>query len=129
MKMTNEEMGVNIEVLAALKETGKLGYAVARNLRKMKEEAKEYLDLRRELLSKYGKPTDDGKIFVFGENFKHYQEELGDIPKIEHEVEVFTVSEDEFIAGGINSQQMAVLMDWMVKEPDATEKAKKNDKK
>lgn len=39
MQMTNDLMAANIEILAEANETGKLGYAIARNLRKLRDAA------------------------------------------------------------------------------------------
>ena len=117
MTMTNAEMASNIEILAQLKETGKLGYAVARNLRKLRDAAKEYLDLRDNLFQEYGHSVGGNRYMVEKDKLPEFLEALNadGIPDIEHDFEAFQVDEDTFIGGGLNSQQMSALM-WMVKE-------------
>lgn len=115
MKFTNEQMFQNIIVMHGLHETGRLGYAIARNLRKMTDAAKEYLDIRENLLSKYGTDQGDGSYFVPPENTEAFKNDIQDYATIEHDVDVFHVTENEFISGNMDSDQMYVL-DWMVGE-------------
>lgn len=126
MKMTNEEMRQSIEALATAQETGKLGYAIARNLRKLRDEAKEYLDVYEKLLEEYGKPTNvAGRFTISPEARKKMDAELDEYKDIECDVDVFTVDEDTFIGGGLKSNQMTVLL-WMIApKKDAKKEAKK----
>lgn len=116
-KMTNAQMGQTLELLSKLHETGKLGYAIARNTRKITDAAKEYLEMQSQLFQKYGTVGEDGKTATIKgqDNIKAFTEEMGDIPQIEHEVEIFKVSEDVFTSGGLTSNQMMGLL-WMVEE-------------
>ncbi len=50
MKMTNATMWESIQTLMGTQETGKLGYACARNLRKLMSECKEYMEVRDRLM-------------------------------------------------------------------------------
>ncbi|MCD8208538.1 MAG: hypothetical protein LUD72_11415 [Bacteroidales bacterium] len=112
--MTNAEMVQAIDVMVGLSETGKLGYAIARNLRLLKTEATEYIQLRSELFQKYG--IQNGSQWrIPPENIEEYIKELGDIPSIDHEVNVFKVSEEDFVSGSLTAAQMESLL-WMVKE-------------
>lgn len=117
MTMTNAEMASNIEILSQLKEKGKLGYAVARNIRKLRDAAKEYLELREKLFQEYGHSVGGNRYVVDKEKLPEFLEALkaDGIPDIEHDFEAFQVDEDTFCGGGLNSQQMDKLM-WMVKE-------------
>lgn len=114
MRMSNAKMEQYIDVMSGLTETGKLGYAIARNTRKLKEAAKDYLKIKGDLLQKYGVMSNDGKRFVVsGDNFPKFISELGDIPDIEHDVDIFQVPEELFFGGTLTSQQMENLL-WMV---------------
>ena len=114
MKMTNDKIFASVQVLSQLDEKGKLGYAIARNLRKLNDAGKEYFEKRDELIQKYGKPINGGNNFSFSEkNAKAFNKELEEYAMIEHEVDVMTVSEDIFCGGGLNNQDMYAL-DWMV---------------
>ena len=50
MKMTNAQMWEGIQALSCVKETGKLGYACARNLRRLMDACKEYMEVRDRLM-------------------------------------------------------------------------------
>lgn len=117
MTMTNAEMASNIEILSQLKEKGKLGYAIARNIRKLRDAAKEYMDLRDKLFQEFGHSVGGSRFVVDKEKLPDFLEALNTdgIPDIEHDFEAFQVDEETFCGGGLNSQQMSALM-WMVKE-------------
>lgn len=114
MLMTNDKIFSGVQVLSSLDEKGKLGYAIARNLRKLNDAGKEYFEKRDELIQKYGKPSGNNGNYTFTEkNAKAFNKELEEYATIEHEVDVMTVSEDVFCSGTLNSQAMYAL-DWMV---------------
>ena len=114
MLMTNDKIFSSVQVLSGLEEKGKLGYAIARNLRKLNDAGKEYFEKRDELIQKYGKPNADHNSFSFTEkNAKAFNKELEEYAEIEHEVDVMTVSEDVFCSGDMSSQAMYAL-EWMV---------------
>ncbi|MCD8126184.1 MAG: hypothetical protein LUD82_01515 [Clostridiales bacterium] len=117
MKLSNNEMAQATETMSGLKEKGKLGYAIARNTRKLRDAAKEYLELRNTLFQKYGHSVGGNRFVVDKDKLPDFLEELNadGIPAIEHEVDVYQVDEDTFISGSLDSQQMAQLF-WMVKE-------------
>ena len=115
VEMTNEEMRKAIEVLSTAREKGKLGYAIARNTRKLKDAAKEYLDMREKLIREHGDKDEKGNITVSEKKWAKCQEEMEDIMGISHEADLFAVSSDDFMSGTLNSWQMERLL-WMVKE-------------
>lgn len=113
MKLTNEKMYESASVMSGLEETGLLGYAIAKNRRKLLEELKEYDAKRSEIVSKYGISRGDG-TFAIGDMAK-FREELEPYATLESDVDVMTVPVEVFTSGGLTSQQMFAL-DWMVKE-------------
>lgn len=113
--MTNAQMWESIQVLSCVKETGKLGYACARNLRKLVDACKEYLNIRDQLLMKYGSSEGGGKFTLEPENVQAFTEALSQYSAIEHDVDLFQVSEDTFCGGTLTTKEMYTL-DWMVKE-------------
>ena len=113
MKFTNDEMLRSIMMMRDLHETGKLGYAIARNMRKMTDASKEFMDIREQLLQKYGTDTGDGKYTISSDNAIAFSREISEYSEIEHDVDVFCVDEDTFTSGDLDSQQMYVL-EWMV---------------
>lgn len=109
--MTNEQMATAVEVLSTLGETGKLGYAIARNLRKLKDSATEYFEMRSKFFHEFGTK----KNGMYSVPIDVYTENMGDIGRIEHEVDIYQIDEETFFSGGLTSSQMEQLM-WMVKE-------------
>lgn len=115
--MTNNEMANYIELLSGCHETGKLGYAIARNLRRMKDAATEYLNLRADLFRKFGRPVDGdpGSVCIPKEHVEAFRNELREVADIAHDVDVFTVPPDVIWSGGLTSDQMSQML-WMVEE-------------
>ena len=114
MKMSNDKIFASVQILSTLEEKGKLGYAIARNLRKLQDAGKEYFEKRDELIQKYGKPNGDTGNFTFTKkNADAFNTELAEYAVIEHEVDIMTVNEDVFCSGSLTSQDMFNL-DWMV---------------
>ena len=99
MKMTNAQMFDSLQVLTQVEEQGVLGYAIARNRRKLADELQEYLAKRDELLQEYG--TDDGE---------------GRFTFTQEAAQAFSAA--DFCSGSLTSSQMFAL-EWMVKEDEA----------
>lgn len=114
MKLSNQIMFDSILILRSLHETGKLGYACARNLRKLTDESKEFFDAREGILKKYGTINEEGNYAISKDVINDYNKELSEYASIEHEVDVYQIDEETFCSGTIDSQQMYTL-DWMVK--------------
>ena len=116
VKMKNEQMYDRMLVLSGLKETGKLGYAIARNRRKIEAEVTEYSKLRSDALVKFGKPIEGtNKYRLEGEDLIKYNDEIAQYKDIACEVDVMLVSPDELYAGNLDSDQMYAL-EWMVED-------------
>ena len=114
MKMTNKQMAESLEVLSSVKESGKLGYAIAKNRRKIEHELVEYLKIQKSAIEKYADIVEGtGTYNIVGENYKKYMAELAQYDDIETEVDVMKVSLEEFLSGNLDSNQMYAL-DWMV---------------
>ena len=112
MKLTNGNMWESIQILTKVNETGKLGYACARNLRKLIDANKEYMEIRDKLLAKYGKPEGQGRYSFEPEQAQKFMEELQEYSNIEHDVDVFQVDEDIFYSGNLTTKEMYILA-WM----------------
>lgn len=115
IKMTNAEAMNGLTVLGQIKETGKLGFAIAKNVRKLQEELKEYLEKRDGLIRKYGHKTEDGQYMVENEQVADFLKELREYDTIEFSFNPQMVNEDVFCSGSLTSDQMYVL-DWMVQD-------------
>lgn len=120
MKLTNSVMWESIQVLSNTKETGKLGYACARNLRKLMGECREYMEIRDKLLAKYGTPDGTGRYTFEPEKAKEFSKEIIEYAAISHEVDVMQVDEETFCSGSLTTKEMFTL-EWMVKEDKTSE--------
>lgn len=100
--------------------TGKFGYAIARNIRKIKDSCAEYLQTRQSLIEQLGEEEKDehgnptGIIGVkYGtDSFREFQEKLGQISNIEHSVELYKVSYD-VLPDTFTAKEMLNL-EWML---------------
>ena len=115
MKITNLEAWNITQMMADINESGKLGFTIAKNMRKLADELKEYDAKRNELIEKYGAALGDGRFSFSKENAAKFQEEMEEYDGIEFEFSPMTVSEEVFCGGNLNSAQMYTLM-WMVEE-------------
>ena len=117
MKLTNRQMDEYCTALSDISEkvSGKLGYAIARNIRKLSEELIEYQTLKNEAIVKHGTTGDDGNssIEVGSEAFKNYVEDMKEYMAISHDVDIFTVSEEEVINSSLNAKEM-LAVDFMI---------------
>lgn len=115
MTFTNEQMFNCLVVLSGLNETGMLGYAIARNRRKLETESKEFAEKRDELLKEFGTEVNNGQFQLVGENLIKYAEALKPFSELTAEVDIMRVSQEVFCSGSLTSSQMYAL-DWMVED-------------
>ena len=113
MKVTNIEAWNCLQMMGGIKEPGKLGFAIAKNMRKLLDELVEYEAKRNEAIQKYGVPMGDGRFNFTPENAVKFGDEMSEYDSIEFEFEPMTISEDVFCSGSLTSDQMYALM-WMV---------------
>lgn len=107
---------------AHLNRTDIIGYAAARNTRILTAEAKEYLDRRQELISKYGSPQldDSGnptgltELRFDSENFAKFAEEIEEWSQIEHTPDIYKIPAEKCI--GILSGNEILEIDWMLED-------------
>lgn len=123
MKLTNKQMDDYFQRLNTISEKtkGRLGYAIARNLRKLSEELVEYQNLKDKAITKYG-IVEDGvsRIQVGSVEYEKFLEDMKEFMDIQHDVQIFFVSEDEVINSDLNGKEMLAI-DFMVKKEDADE--------
>lgn len=117
IKLTNDTIYNSIQVLMKVSETGKLGYACARNLRKLRDAGKEFIEKRDELIIQYGEQNEDGSFNIPSKNLDALNDEIKEYASIEHEVDAMQVSEDVFCSGTLDTQAMYAL-DWMVEREE-----------
>lgn len=115
MKLTNAQLYDSLHVLAQAEEKGVLGFAIARNRRKIAEELKEYMAKRDELLAEYGTEESAGTYKLTPEAAQAFSAALRPFAEMTADVAVHQVTAEEFCSGNLTSSQMLTL-EWMVKE-------------
>jgi len=115
MTMKNGEAYQSLGILISLKETGRLGFAIAKNSRKLMDELVEYSAKRDELIQKYGDDLGNGSFKLSPENAIKYDKEIAQYNTMDFEFTPTTVTEDDFTHSNLTSDQMYALM-WMVAE-------------
>lgn len=104
----------------------KIGYAAARNHRRLAECLTEYERFRNSLIEKYGEQDQDEEgntlntisISLNSPNFKMFADELSPYNDMEHEVELMTLPYSEAI--GVLTGEEILAIDWMLVDEDAT---------
>lgn len=119
MKLTNAKMDEHYASLVAISErvTGKLGYAIARNIRKLSEELVEYHSLKDKAIIKYGTTDENGqtRIQIGSDAYKSFLEEMKEYTNIEHEVPIFGVTEEEVLSSNLTAKEILAI-DFMILE-------------
>ena len=118
MKITNKKADYYLSVLKIIstKVAGKLGYAVARNIRELSVSLSEYTGIKNDLITKYGE--NNGKeiiLSVESENYKKYQEEIKEYSDIEHDVNIMLVEPEEIYKSTLTADVISNIM-FMVKD-------------
>ena len=102
--------------------TGKFGYAVARNVRKLREACTEFLQIRQNLIQELGekKLDEEGRftgtiaIDTESDKFLEYGKRLGEVSDISHTVEIYKIPY-ELLPDSITAKDMLTL-EWMLIE-------------
>lgn len=109
--------GVAFQMLTALdaaaNETGMLGFAIAKNRRKIKNELEEYIERRNEIIQAHTSLNESGSPCITEEDAATANAELAPYIAMECIIDVSQIPEDVFYSGGLTAQQMYDL-DFMV---------------
>lgn len=119
MKFTNFEMSKHLISLNQIsnKVTGKLGYAVAKNIRKFSEEIIEFDNIRNSYICEHGVKDDAGNYSI-PTNTKEYDDFLiyiEEYAKIENDVDIFMVDSEELYSSSLTASDILNL-EFMIKE-------------
>lgn len=108
-----ESLALNISQI--LKDSrGIVGYKLARNLRMINDELKEYYELKEKLLRKYG--TANGDTLMLSkdsENYPLFMEEMGKIADQEVTFKFRKITEDEIADSGLSGDQIYLISDLL----------------
>lgn len=121
MKMTNKEMeltlnSLNMIITSDLELPSMVTLAMARNFRKLKEEAKEYLEKRQELITKYGKKLDDGRVGIEAtdkEAISKFDAEIGPLDSMEFDIDIYKIPISEF-RGRMDDKGILFALEFMI---------------
>ena len=119
MKLTNIQMDNHLQNLKSIsgKVTGKLAYAVARNMRKISEELVEYQSLKDKAIYKHGEKNEDGSATIKSgsEGYAKFMEEMKEIMDISHDIDIQTITENDLCSSSLNADEI-LRIDFMIEE-------------
>lgn len=119
MTMTNIEMLNRLTYLQSIssKVTGRLAYAVARNIRKITNECQDFMKIKDDLVRKYGTTTEDGNIVIQQntEPYSKFMDELKVYTDLQCDVDIYIVDEKELWESALNADEM-LMIEFMIKE-------------
>jgi predicted acetyltransferase len=118
MKLNNEAADFYLSILNIIssKVSGKFGYAVARNIRALKDSLSEYTDIKNKLITEYGEQSNNSiELRVDSPNFKKYQEEIKEYNVIEHDVDIMQIEPEEVYKSSLTADVISNIM-FMIKE-------------
>ena len=102
--------------LKSMEEKGKVAVKIARNIRMIDDELKEYYQYEAELFKKYGEEK-DGQLIVEKTSplFEEFSKELNELD-LDVEFPFRKITEQELIDSGLSAKQMAMIWDYMVEK-------------
>lgn len=119
MKLTNKELYDNLSSLVEIsdKVTGKIGYAVSYNIRKLTNEIPEYEKMRDELINKYGEKDETGQvgIKIGSEAYEKYMSEMKQYDDIEFDINIIMVKPEDLESSDLTAKEM-LGMSFMIDE-------------
>lgn len=112
MKIKQADILANV-LQTMLDTKGIVGYKIARNLRMISEELKEYNDIKLELFKKYGEEK-EGRYIIDkdSDNYPLFMKEIEPYEEQEVEFTFRKISENELAESGLDANQMLFLMEY-----------------
>lgn len=106
--------------------TGKVGYAIYKNITILNNATKEFRQMQNDLIKKYGQ---NNSINEKSPNWQKFVQELRPLLDIECDVNLFQISEDEIYNEVFTPQDYFVLHEIVVKKEDSADKSKQDQSK
>ena len=106
--------------------TGKVGYAIYKNITILNNATKEFRQMQNDLIKKYGQ---NNSINEQSPNWQKFVQELKPLLDIECDVNLFQISEDEIYNEVFTPQDYFVLHEIIVKKEDSADKSKQDQSK
>ena len=113
--MTNaqaENLAISLNTMLETK--GIVGFKIARNLRMINDELREYYEFKQELFKKYGEEK-DGQLMISKDSpsFADFMKELDPLAKEEVTFDFRMIKEDELAESGLSARQMASIWEMV----------------
>ena len=108
--------------LKSMEEKGKVAVKIARNIRMIDDELKEYYQYEAELFKKFGEEK-DGQL-VIDKNSENYQKFLNEMQPLDNEEVSFNFrrfTDEELENSSLNVNQVLLLMEYMGDNNDKSE--------
>ena len=117
MNLTNIKMMQCLDTLQQIahKTYGKLGYAIARNIRKISDELIEFEEIRLNYITTHGKQDKDGN-YILHKGTKEYDnfiKEISILAEIEHNVDIYKVDAELIFESSLTAQEI-IDLDFMI---------------
>ena len=106
--------------------TGKVGYAIYKNITILSNATKEFRQMQNDLIKKYGQ---NNSINEQSPNWQKFVQELKPLLDIECDINLFQISEDEIYNEVFTPQDYFVLHEIVVKKEDSADKSKQDQSK
>lgn len=114
--MTNQQAEKLLNDLSTMLDVkGITGFKIARNMRMIQDELKEYIQFKEGLFRKYGEEK-DGQLIV-DKNSPNIVDFLAELEKLNQQEVHFDfrkITEEELAESGLTAGQMALIWEWLV---------------
>jgi hypothetical protein len=119
MRVTNKDAEMYYDNLMSIagKVTGKLGYSISRNIRKLNIELKEYFDMKNKAIREYGEKGENEiySLKTDSPKFQEYLKEMAEIEDVKISVDIMKVNPEDVYDSSLSASEM-LLIDFMIKE-------------
>lgn len=113
--MTNNEAYDALSLLVRLREKGKLGFVISKNIRILRNEISEYIAKRDEMIQRLGTKKDGSYQIEGADKINEFLALIQEYSNISFEFTPQRIDEESFYSGDLTSDQMDQLS-WMVEE-------------
>jgi hypothetical protein len=101
------------------KVTGKVGYVVSYNMRKLSAEVPEYEKMRDEIIEKYGEKDENGvaRIQIGTEAFDKFSEEMKQYDEMSFEINILKVNPEDLESSDLTAKEM-ISISFMIDDDE-----------
>ena len=94
---------------------GIVGYKIARNLRMINEELKEYNEVKQDLFRKYGTEKDGNLVIERGsENYSLFMQEIQPYEEQDVDFDFKKITDEELQNGDLTAEQVLILSEYFL---------------